>query len=203
MFLCRLIKYDKEDYARIGVMPGYGDADSVKWFEVESNCTLHILNCFEDRNEVMIHKTRRIFFTFIQLSLLYSLILSLIQKQVVVRGCRAHESIIPGPDHGQNKFKWFSMGFKPLEMSKSQEGYLFARIYEWRLNMETGDVKERNLTGTDFSMDFPVINEDFTGVRHKYGYTQVLDSMASSSSGELITRILFSTQLTRQASYLS
>ncbi|WJZ97848.1 hypothetical protein VitviT2T_016421 [Vitis vinifera] len=68
MFICRLIKYDKEGYARIGIMPRYGNADSVKWFDVEANCTLHILNSFEDGNEV------------------------------VVRGCRALESIIPGPD---------------------------------------------------------------------------------------------------------
>ncbi|XP_010648499.1 carotenoid 9,10(9',10')-cleavage dioxygenase 1 [Vitis vinifera] len=154
-----LIKYDKEGYTRIGVMPRYGNADSVKWFDVEANCTLHILNSFEDGNEV------------------------------VVRGCRALESIIPGPDQGLNKFEWFSMGFKPIEISNknsngfTQEGFLFARVYEWRLNMETGEVKERNLTGTDVSMEFPMINEDFTGVKHKYGYTQVLDSMASSSCG--------------------
>ena len=111
--------------------------------------------------------------------------------------------MIPGPDHGLNKFEWFSRGFKSIQMSKkssngfTQEGYLFVRVYEWRLNMETGDVKERNLTGTDFAMEFPIINEDFTGVKHKYGYTQVVDSMASSSCGELVTKILFSIQLTR------
>ena len=53
MFICRLIKYDKEGYARIGVMPRYGNAESVKWFDVETNCTLHILNSFEDKNEVI------------------------------------------------------------------------------------------------------------------------------------------------------
>lgn len=49
----RLMKYIKEEYARIGVMPRYGDAESVKWFEVQPNCTFHILNCFEDANEVI------------------------------------------------------------------------------------------------------------------------------------------------------
>ncbi|ONK60429.1 uncharacterized protein A4U43_C08F18370 [Asparagus officinalis] len=29
-----LMKYDEESHGRIGVMPRYGDADSVKWFEV-------------------------------------------------------------------------------------------------------------------------------------------------------------------------
>ena len=33
-------------------MPRYGDSDSIRWFEVETNCTFHILNCFEDDDEV-------------------------------------------------------------------------------------------------------------------------------------------------------
>lgn len=49
---CRLLKYDKEGYARIGVMPRYGDASSVRWFYVESSCTFHMFNCFEDGDEV-------------------------------------------------------------------------------------------------------------------------------------------------------
>ena len=49
--------------------------------------------------------------------------------------------------------------------------------------MATGQVKEKYLTGTDFSVDFPFINADFTGLKHKYGYIQVIDSMASSISG--------------------
>jgi len=33
--------------------------------------------------------------------------------EVVVRGCRALGSIIPGPDYGRDKFQWFCRGFKP------------------------------------------------------------------------------------------
>ena len=32
-------------------MPHYGDANSIKWFEVEPNCTFHIINSFEDGHE--------------------------------------------------------------------------------------------------------------------------------------------------------
>ncbi|KAJ9702305.1 hypothetical protein PVL29_004176 [Vitis rotundifolia] len=144
-----LIKYEKEGYARIGVMPRYGNADSVQWFDVEKHCLFHNFNSFEDGNEV------------------------------VIRGCRSPAAIIPGPDHSLNKFEWFSKGLKPIETFKesstgsTQEGYLFARV------------KERNLTGTDFPMDFPMINEHFRGVKQKYGYTQVRDCMASSSCGSL------------------
>jgi len=48
----RLIKFEKEGYARIGVMSRYGDANSVKWFDLEPCMAFHVLNCFEDGNEV-------------------------------------------------------------------------------------------------------------------------------------------------------
>ncbi|KAJ8773638.1 hypothetical protein K2173_005884 [Erythroxylum novogranatense] len=152
-----LTKYDKEDYARIGIMPRYGDGDSVRWFKVETSSVFHIFNCFEDGNEV------------------------------VVWGCKARDSIIPGPDMGWNKSEWFSRRFKHIESvdenTNPEDGLLFARCYEWRLNMETGDTKEKYLTGTEFSMEFPFINEELTGVRNKYGYAQLIDSDASSQSG--------------------
>ena len=46
------MKYNKEEYARVVIMPRYGDSDSIKWFEVETGCTFHIFNCFEDGDEV-------------------------------------------------------------------------------------------------------------------------------------------------------
>lgn len=103
-----------------------------------------------------------------------------------MRGCRALEAIIPGPDFGLNKFEWFSKGLKPIEKvaASERDGSLFSRCYEWRLNMKTGQVRERNLTGTEFSMDFPMINAKFTGLVNRFGYTQVVDSIASSSSGK-------------------
>ncbi|KAK7282982.1 hypothetical protein RIF29_12147 [Crotalaria pallida] len=130
----QLIKYDKEEYARIGVMPRYGDADSIKWFEVEPNCTFHIINSFEDGNEV------------------------------VVWGCRSLDSLIPGPDPSSNEFEWLS------------------HCHEWRLNMQTGKVKEKNLCGDKLVyMDFPMINANFIGIKNRYAYTQVVDPIASST----------------------
>ena len=112
------------------------------------------------------------------------------EEQVVVWMCRARGSVIPGPDLGRDKFEWFSRGFKHLnsvgenEASSSQDGLFFTSCYEWRLNLQTGETKERNLTGTKFSMDFPMINEKFVGIKNKYGYAQVVDSIASSASGK-------------------
>ncbi|TKY74555.1 Carotenoid 9,10(9',10')-cleavage dioxygenase [Spatholobus suberectus] len=136
-----LIKYNKEEYARIGVMPRYGDANSIKWFEVEPNCTFHIINSFEDGHEAS-------------------------YLEVVVRGCRSLDSLIPGPDPSLKEYEWLS------------------RCYEWRLNMQTGEVKERDLCGANVVyMDFPMINGNFIGIRNRYAYTQVVDPIASSTQG--------------------
>lgn len=107
-----------------------------------------------------------------------------------MRGCRALKSVIPGPDFGVNKFQWFSRGFEIGNLidetaeTPTETGEFFSHAYEWRLNMKTGDVNERNLTGNEFSMEFPLINEKSTGIRNKYGYAQLVNSAASSSSGK-------------------
>ncbi|ONI33839.1 hypothetical protein PRUPE_1G449100 [Prunus persica] len=157
-----LVKYNQEGYARIGVMPRFGDASSIHWFKVEPNCTFHIINSFEDGDEV------------------------------VVWGCKALDSVIPGPDMSLNQFGWLPRRFKPADPSKennddisAEDGKLFSHAYEWRLNMNTGKVMERYLTGKEFSMDFPMINGAFAGVKNRYGYSQVVDSIASSTLGML------------------
>ncbi|XP_019184911.1 PREDICTED: carotenoid 9,10(9',10')-cleavage dioxygenase 1-like isoform X2 [Ipomoea nil] len=154
------VKYDSKEFARIGVMPRHGDADSVTWFEVEPCVVFHILNCYEEDNEV------------------------------VVIACRAPESILSGPDHDfwETKNEWFSKGFKHMNGAQgsdgdSSDGLFFTRVHEWRLNIKTGQVKSRFLTGFQFSMDFPFINEHFTGLKNQFGYAQVVDSNASSTAG--------------------
>ncbi|KAJ4844955.1 hypothetical protein Tsubulata_019072, partial [Turnera subulata] len=67
--------------------------------------------------------------------------------------------------------------------NEGEDGQLFTRCYEWRLNMKSGQVKEGYLTGTDFSMDFSMINGDYCGTKNKFGYTQIVDCDASSKSG--------------------
>lgn len=103
-------------------------------------------------------------------------------------GCRALESIVPGPDFGSNKFDWFSKRFKNVKTVDIEENdSLLSRPYEWRLSMKTGEVMERNLTSKEYSMDFPFINGCFTGVKNKYGYCQVVDADASSIAGDFIS----------------
>lgn len=87
-------------------------------------------------------------------------------QQVVVWGCRALGSVVPHVDHSLNPFEAFS------------------RCYEWRLNLQSGEVKEKDLSGTKvLNMDFPTINANFIGFKNKYGYTQVVDPEASYTAG--------------------
>ena len=88
-------------------------------------------------------------------------------------GCRALDSVI-NAYKSDNKDK-----------ISSNEDLLHHRPYEWRLNMQTGEVKERNLTTeTELSMDFPMINPNFIGLKNTFGYTQVVDTVPRTTSGD-------------------
>uniref|UniRef100_A0A0E0LUB6 Uncharacterized protein n=1 Tax=Oryza punctata TaxID=4537 RepID=A0A0E0LUB6_ORYPU len=139
------LDYEAQSYARIGVMPRYGGADSVIWFDVEPFCTFHLVNCFEEHDEV------------------------------VVRGFRVPGSILMGPtlEH--------SVDEEPANQELNEE--YFSRLYEWRLNLKSMNVIEKYLTGTGVDMEFPVINDKYVGLNHKYAYAQVVDSQGSLAGG--------------------
>ncbi|KAK1631155.1 hypothetical protein QYE76_005470, partial [Lolium multiflorum] len=146
-----LIDYEKETYARIGVMPRNGDAESVLWFHVEPFCTMHLVNCFEEGDEV------------------------------VVRGFRVPASIIMGPT--------LDCIDDPSAQDLNEE--YFSRLYEWRLNLQSKASKGRWLTGTDIALEFPVINEKYVGLHHRYAYVQVVDVQASFAGGSGTVRPKF------------
>ncbi|OEL19481.1 Carotenoid 9,10(9',10')-cleavage dioxygenase [Dichanthelium oligosanthes] len=149
----QLIQFEKESYGRIGVMPRYGDADSVIWFNVEPFCMFHLVNCFEEGDEV------------------------------VVQGLRSPDSIIPGPRLALNKYD--SKMSQPTEDDKSikqgTSNAFFFRLYQWRLNLKTKTLSGEYLTGTEDSLEFPMINNQYTGLQHSYAYAQVVDSLTGSS----------------------
>ncbi|OEL32758.1 Carotenoid 9,10(9',10')-cleavage dioxygenase 1 [Dichanthelium oligosanthes] len=152
------IENDMDGKSRIGVMPRFGDAESIIWFDVENHCSYHLFNCFEDGNEV------------------------------VVRGCRILGSIIPSDRHRVDKLKWYGRAFLQPDTDSgdfdpSLDGILFSRPYEWRLNMQSGATNEGYITSEKVAMDFAVINDKFIGIRNKYGYAQVVDSLATSKTG--------------------
>uniref|UniRef100_J3MBI8 Uncharacterized protein n=1 Tax=Oryza brachyantha TaxID=4533 RepID=J3MBI8_ORYBR len=154
----QFIQKDMDGISRIGVMPRFGDDDSIVWFDVENHCSYHLFNCFEDGNEV------------------------------IVRGCRTLDSVIPSGRHNADKSKCYGRAFLPADKNlqgfdPSVDGTLFSRPYEWRLNLKDGTTKEGYLTNENVAMDFPVINENFVGIENKYGYAQVVDSVATSKIG--------------------
>mgnify|MGYP003702887417 CR=1 FL=1 len=57
-----MLEFEEESYSRIGVMPHYGDADSVIWFYVEPFCTFHLVNCFEEGHEVGMYVISKYFY---------------------------------------------------------------------------------------------------------------------------------------------
>jgi carotenoid cleavage dioxygenase-like enzyme len=61
---------------------------------------------------------------------------------------------------------------------------LFSRLYEWRLNLETKTVSGEYLTGTKWSLEFPMIHNNYTGVRHNYAYAQIVDSLRSGGASK-------------------
>uniref|UniRef100_A0A0D9X792 Carotenoid cleavage dioxygenase n=1 Tax=Leersia perrieri TaxID=77586 RepID=A0A0D9X792_9ORYZ len=142
-----LLDYETESYARIGVIPRYGDADSVIWFDVEPFCTLHLVNGFEEDDEAdyPIKSSYCILFLVLQCS-----------HVVVMRGFRVPASIIMGPtlEHITDE--------KP---DKLNEEY-FSRLYEWRLNLKSRGCTGNYLTGTDVALEFPVINDRYVGLHH-------------------------------------
>uniref|UniRef100_A0ACD5XR20 Uncharacterized protein n=1 Tax=Avena sativa TaxID=4498 RepID=A0ACD5XR20_AVESA len=155
----QLIEFEKEGYARIGVMPRYGDAESVMWFDVEPFCMFHLINCFEEGDEV------------------------------VVQGFRSADSIIPGPRLNKQ-----DMLHETTELTKDGKTMkqeinekLFSRLYEWRLNLETKTISGKYLTGTEWSLEFPMINNDYTGMHQNYAYAQIVDSLTrSGGTGEKV-----------------
>lgn len=97
-------------------------------------------------------------------------------------GCRACDSVIPGPEKGVNKIEWFSQKCK--RNINEENGSLLPLPYQWILNLKTGEAKEKYLVANESPfMDFPFINLRFNGLPNKFGYTQVLDSVATSNSG--------------------
>ncbi|KAM3378920.1 carotenoid 9,10(9',10')-cleavage dioxygenase 1-like [Capsicum galapagoense] len=157
----QLMRFEKDEYARIGILPRYGDANSIKWFEVDPCCVFHVINSFEHNDEV------------------HTYIFS---------------EIIPGPSSSVNQlenfFKWIKRETSSIDDgSEFTKESTFPRVCEWRLNMKTGEVKEKkNLSGDEFAMEFPIINEKFTGFSNKFAYLQVVELKEVSGSGKRYTR---------------
>ncbi len=115
---------------RYGVIPRFGTDADVRWFEFEPCYMLHVVNCWEDGD------------------------------WVVMVGCRtADPSLKPDPRDG--KIAAMLSGIK-----------LQANLYEWRMNMATGETKERSLD--ELNAEFPMIHPGWTGKKNRFSYHQII-----------------------------
>jgi carotenoid cleavage dioxygenase-like enzyme len=63
------------------------------------------------------------------------------------------------------------------------DGGLMSRLTEWRVNLKTGVVTEKLLVPRNFTADMPRINENYTGLRNKYGYGLVTNTELTVREG--------------------
>jgi carotenoid cleavage dioxygenase-like enzyme len=53
-----MIQWDVSNGCRLGVVPRFGDDDSIKWFEIEESFLFHISNAWEEGDEVVMQACR-------------------------------------------------------------------------------------------------------------------------------------------------
>ncbi|MFT5433952.1 MAG: carotenoid cleavage dioxygenase-like enzyme [Myxococcota bacterium] len=115
---------------RYGVIPRFGTDADVRWFEFESCYVLHVVNCWERGDEV------------------------------VMVGCRTNDPTLK-PDRRDGRIAAMLSGLK-----------LQANLYEWRMNLVTGETSERPLD--DLNAEFPMINDAHLGRRNRFSYHSLL-----------------------------
>ena len=55
-----LVEYEKDTPARLGLLPRYGSAQEVQWFDVEPGVVLHTINAYERDGCVIVHGMRAV-----------------------------------------------------------------------------------------------------------------------------------------------
>jgi carotenoid cleavage dioxygenase-like enzyme len=103
-----------------------------------------------------------------------------------VQGLRSADSIIPGPRLNKHSIIPERPELKRdgKTMKQGIDENFFSRLYEWRLNLERKTVSGEYLSGIDWSLEFPMINNYYTGVHHSYAYAQIVDSLRSGGGTE-------------------
>ncbi|KAL3697027.1 hypothetical protein R1sor_011103 [Riccia sorocarpa] len=156
-----MISFDCSGESRIGVLPFMGDQSSIKWFSVNRACLSHHCNSYEDGDEIIVHG---------------------------VVTCK----LLP-TDPDADPFEWYARGMTlqcqdECEVENSSiDGKLFGHVHEWRLNLRTGEVNERNLSGDKCAIEMPRINENYTGKKYRYIYAGSEDIEASKAKGNFIS----------------
>jgi len=110
--------FERDRPSWFGIMPRYGDQNSIRWFQASAGFASHVLNAYEDGDEI------------------------------ILIACRMNQFNLAPSDNDPN----------------DQIPYL----HQWRFNLTTGGVQERNLSA--ISSEFPQINQKYTGTPTRYGF---------------------------------
>ena len=124
----RVPLFHRDVPTRFGLIPRFGTDEDVRWFEAEPCYMLHVVNCWEEGDEV------------------------------VMVGCRTRDPTLR-PDPRDGRLAAMLSGLK-----------LQANVYEWRMNLRTGELSERDLDLDN--LEFPMIREDRLGQRNRYSWLQ-------------------------------
>jgi carotenoid cleavage dioxygenase-like enzyme len=52
------MKWDPDNGARIGILPRHGDAEDIKWFDIDVGFVFHTVNAYEDGDEIVLDACR-------------------------------------------------------------------------------------------------------------------------------------------------
>lgn len=126
--------FERDRPSWFGIMPRYSDQHSIRWFQAPAGYASHVLNAYENGDEI------------------------------VLIACR------------MNQFNFTLLENEPNEH--------VPYLHQWRFNLTTGEVKERNLS--PISSEFPQINEQYTGAPNRYGFSSKLANPPMPLSDGLI-----------------
>ena len=122
----RIPLFHPEVETRLGVIGRRGTDADVAWFTFEPCYMLHVVNCWEEGD------------------------------WVVMVGCRTADATLR-PDQRDGKLAAMLAGLK-----------LSANLYEWRMNLATGETQERDLD--DLNAEFPVVAPAVVGQRSRLSF---------------------------------
>ena len=126
----RVPLFHRDVPTRYGVIPRFGTDQDVRWFEFDPCYMLHVVNCWEEGD------------------------------WVVMTGCRTDDPTLR-PDREDGRLAAMLSGLK-----------LQANLYEWRMNLHTGESSERKVD--DLNAEFPMIAAGWTGRKNRFSYHQII-----------------------------
>ncbi|KAL2630630.1 hypothetical protein R1flu_015316 [Riccia fluitans] len=155
-----LLHFDHNSVTRFGILPRFGDSDSVRWFEVETSSMFHTFNAYDIGDEVVVHGLR-------SKSSFLNLDMSMDKKEWYRRG------VTPCASDQE--------GYDPLF-----DGARLTSLHEWRFDLKSGTVTERDIDDIDkekFVMEFPRVNDAYVGRKYTYGYAAIVNLEKTLETG--------------------